>query len=311
MSTFFNRDSMWFGTIDSGTGQSNMRWIETPQTGADVSSTGMTAEAGLMNGGAYVRNSWDSHKTYQFSWGESASPQLASALQGYRNGSFGRGLIQFLDPMNYGTNLLPKRWADPSMAANYEAESLWFGQSPRTSPTGASPLDLPATSAIYDLEALGSPENPDGVDIGAALALPVPPGFSVGFGWVGESTSSSAGIIVGATGLTLSSGAGVAPPIDESSRQVINMTGVAGSRGGIITMALANLSDAVESVRLEAMTLRVAPPGEVLDTSGPWMSGQGHSGCRFVGNPTIVNYNGVGGGQRGVSCILREVGAWA
>lgn len=59
-----------------------------------------------------------------------------------------------------------------------------------------------------------------------------------------------------------------------------------------------------ESTSVYAMPIQ-GPAGE-----GPWYSGEGHSGCRFVGNPTVVNYNGVGGGQIGLSAIFTEVGAW-
>lgn len=143
MSLHNNPERMWFGT------EQKMGWIETPNTGADVSSLGMTAEDNLLGGGGYVRNSWDSHKVFQFSWGESASPQMASLLQSYRNGSYGRGLLYFHDPMHYHTNLLPKRWADPSMAVNFEAEPLIPDVWPTAVPVTSTANNYPIFAAQY------------------------------------------------------------------------------------------------------------------------------------------------------------------
>ena len=44
--------------------------------------------------------------------------------------------------------------------------------------------------------------------------------------------------------------------------------------------------------------------------SGDWYTGEGHSGCSFVGSPIVYNNTGVGGGQVSLSCELRETGAW-
>lgn len=43
---------------------------------------------------------------------------------------------------------------------------------------------------------------------------------------------------------------------------------------------------------------------------GPWVGGQGHSGCRFDGEPTYIEYTGVNGGQVGYAATFREVGSW-
>lgn len=306
MSTFYNRDKMWFGTI-SPTFSTNMRWIDTPNTGADVSSLGASAEETLVNGGGYARNSWDSHKTYQFSWGESTSPQLVSTIQGYRNGSFGRDLLYFIDPMTYGTNVLPKRWADPSMANNYEAESLWFGQSPRLTPTGSNSLGLPSQMATYDLEV-----NPSGADLGSALTVPVPPNFTAGVGWVGTTTTpGGAGVYVAASGASSTPFSPLTTPLARSGSSLMNNVVTFGPNGGLLIFALYNITASPQTISIAGITVRMAPPGETLNTSGPWMSGEGHSGCRFVGTPTVVNYNGIGGGQMGLSCVLKETGAWA
>ena len=42
-----------------------------------------------------------------------------------------------------------------------------------------------------------------------------------------------------------------------------------------------------------------------------WIGGQGHSGVRFIGKPTYVEYNGVNGGQVGFAASFVEVGSWS
>lgn len=303
MGLFNNRENMWIGTRDEQTGASRMFWVETPNTGADVSHQGQSAEATLLNGGGYARESWDSHKRFQFSWGESASPRLASQIQGLRNGSYGRGLIYFVDPMQYGLNVLPSRWADPSMAINYEAPSI----APNVDTTGIAAtltaLLLPARAAQLNL-----PANYNSVNIDGGILVPVPPGHQVTFGWNGGRTNANSGIRIATSGITGITN-GLVDPLPSNGAALTNVVGTAGSAGGFVRLYV--ITDASTSLlTINGMTMRIFEPGMAVDTSGPWTSGEGHSGCRFVGSPTLVNYNGVDGGRMGLSCTLKEVGSW-
>lgn len=172
-------DRMWFGT------EQKMGWIETPQTGADVSSLGRSENAVLENGGGVARNSWDSHKVFQFSWGNGATPSMVSLLQAYRNGSYGRGLLYFHDPMFYHTNLLPKRWADPSMAANYEAEPIIPDVWPTTTPIVATPANHPITQANYNVTSNYSSQSNNSEHF-----IPIPDGMTLVLGAVYSGTAT-------------------------------------------------------------------------------------------------------------------------
>lgn len=292
MSDFFNREQMWFGTEES------MRWIETPQTGADVSPLGFGTSATSLNGGGYVRNSWDSHKVHNFSWGESASPSLASLIHAYRNGSYGRGLIYFHDPMYYQTNILPRRVADPSMAVNYEAAPLIRDLWPRATPTGANANNLPVQTAIYDV-----PPEYDGMVGMDEIYIPIPPGFTFNFGAVYSSANAAARIYY----RTPSGKFTVAQTtLTATDLLPISIAGEPWVRIGIENTA----TSTTHAVSITAMMARLLPPGESPEPTTPWMGGEGHSGCQFQGNPTIVNYNGVNGGQVGIACTLVETGAW-
>lgn len=172
-------DRMWFGT------EQKMGWIETPQTGADVSSLGRSENAVLENGGGVARNSWDSHKVFQFSWGNGATPSMVSLLQAYRNGSYGRGLLYFHDPMFYHTNLLPKRWADPSMAANYEAEPIIPDVWPTTTPIVATSANHPITQANYNVTSNYSSQSNNSEHF-----IPIPDGMTLVLGAVYSGTAT-------------------------------------------------------------------------------------------------------------------------
>lgn len=288
MATFENVEYMWFGT------EARMSWVETPQTGAEVGSIGMGAEGVLLNGGGFARNSWASHKRYEFSWGDSADLRLASKIQGYASGTFGRGLIYFHDPMYYETNLLPKFWADPSMAVGFEAPSIVRNVDPTGSPLAANANDYPALSATYVL-----PSGYNSQTAGLELFIPIPPDMAL---VVGASYSGTPNVYV-------RSGAGT-----------VNLPRL--TLGGNVTSTVvvgqpwARLGfSGTGALTLNGMTARLIPalqagavPVEI--TQGPWMSGEGNTGCRFNGKPTLVNYNGVLGGQVGLAASLIETGAW-
>lgn len=247
--TFYNRDKMWFGTDDF------MQWIDTPNTGADVSNLGFSADSVMANGGGYVRNSWDSHKTYQFSWGESASLALAHAINAYRNGSWGRGLIYFHDPMTYGTNILPKRWADPSMAANYEAEPLIPDVFPTTIPAAPGPMGLPVTSATYPLTTGYSSQTNN-----SELFIPIPPGMTLLLGAIYTGGGKLYVRVDGNAPVDL-------PTLDAASitaGSAVNLK-VTGSKA---YLGVRNTTGAATSISIQAITGRLADSARVPDYMG-------------------------------------------
>lgn len=291
-------DRMWFGT------ERRMRWIETPQTGANVSPIGNSADGTLLDGGAFQKNSWDSHKTYNFVWPDSSDRDLASILHSYRDGTYGRGLIYFHDPMWYEINLLPKRWADPSMALDFEAPSLVSSIVPTRTTTSGGVLDLPVDSATYTFP-VGFVNDP-----ADALYFPVPPGYEANIGAIYDSTATTVGVII------QGSDSGVAArlaPLAPTSTTVTNasFSGESGFRIWIGTTATTPLA-AAASATLSGLTIRLTPisDDDTNISAGPWKGGQGHSGTRFNGAPTLINYTGINGGQVAVTASFTDVGGW-
>lgn len=298
---FQNVDQMWFGTRDF------MQWIDTPNSGAQVSPSGTFAEADLINGGAYVRSSSDSHKTFGFSWGSSADRRLSSVIRAYRNGSYGRGLIYFLDPMYYETNLLPQRWADPSMALDVEAPNLTGDRFvPTSAITAANGNGLPVRSAFYSfpLDA-----NYDGLRDGDSLFIPIPPGSELLLAAYYAQTGNAyikvrqAGVVGSTFNLARMA----------ASASVLNPTVLAGGPfGSYAELYLGtDTSGAASTLQIAGITARLRWPSSSADILDPfWYTGEGHSGCRFSADPQVYNNDGINGGHVSLSCQLTETGSW-
>lgn len=169
---------MWFGT------EQYMQWIETPQSGADSTPEEWAASGTLLNGGGYVNHSWGSHKTYNFSWSNTATREAAQTMKSYRDGSYGRGLLYFVSPLIYDTNVLPARWASPSMATQDEGFGHIYSLTPKALPvTGFEKNRYPVETASYTVPARGAQ-----YDERSALFIPIPPGMTLWIGAVYEAT---------------------------------------------------------------------------------------------------------------------------
>lgn len=287
----------YFGTID------RMMWFPAPKSGADMSPAAWEAGGVFLNGGAFQRHSWGSHKTYGFEWGESSSRQVAQIMKSYRDGTYGRGLIYFLNPHSYDLNVLPARWADPSMTLGFEGGSLVYGVDAEGPATSGDTNALPITSAYYDLSS---------IDVGwrgerEGVFIPIPSGYTLHLGAFHSVTGSGA-IFITPVNTNGSLGTEVAlTPVANNASEILPDS-IYGVRGVYLWIGKSAIGAA--SVTVAGMVARLAAPGETVSTVGPWSGGMGHSGCRFAGPPTYVPYSGVNGGQVGFAASFTEVGDW-
>ena len=160
----------------------------TPLQGAESSPSAWGADGTLLNGGGYGLHSWGSHKRYTYEWPQSSSPETAQMMKSYRDGTYGRGLLYFLEPGIYRTNILPAHWADPSMAIDNEAPSLVYGVDPTPVATsGGANLGLPITSAQYDLSSV-TPQSIPTPD--SSVFIPIPTGHTLFLGAFYSSTGT-------------------------------------------------------------------------------------------------------------------------
>lgn len=297
------RCGLWFGT------QNYMRWLPTPNSGADSSPTGWQEEGTLANGGGYSFSSHGSHKRFTYEWPTSSARETAQLMKSFADGSYGRGLLYFISPLIYDTNILPARVASPSMASGLEGGSLVYGVEPSITSVGVGKNLYPIYATSYNLQDyhVGFREEY------GAVFLPIPEGYTLhlgaaytrtGGGGVFVSPQTSPGV-VGAT-------VRLAELNPEGNYVVQNtFSGVAG-----VWLWVGKTSAGAASVTLRGMTGRLirsdARPFDIEKLrQGPWIGGQGHSGCEFLGKPTYVEYTGVNDGQVGFSASFIETGSWA
>lgn len=313
------RTNFWFGTIE------RMGWFPTPNRGADVSPEGWDAGGPLLSGGAYQFNSFGSAKNYSFEWPASSTRQHAQLMKSYSEGSFGRGLIYFLDPLTYLTNVLPAMWADPTMGIGDESFSLIPGVKPTGAPSSApADLMLPTREAVYDTS--DSTVSFDGsgnplLDDSNSVFIPIPEGFTLALGGVYSSSNADAGVYLSTVTKTGSvAGAYRLPPnpgtVTWSSLNDWRLQGLVSSHfSGVRIWVGSGVSSPGGVVSINGLSARLFPlstSSVTESTIGPanWIGGQGHSGCRFSGRPTYLNQTGVNGGQVSFAATFREVGSW-
>jgi hypothetical protein len=176
------RDCFWLATEERG------GWFRSPLRNADSSPQAWGEGGVLLNGGGYQYNSWGSHKVYQYEWGAATPFPYAQKLKSYFDGTYGRGLVYFYDPLIYQYNVLPARWADPSMALDNEGTGLVYGVEPTVATDDFDPTinDYPIRGVTYNLAttASGWRGRED------ALYLPIPEGYTLVLGAAGSTTGA-------------------------------------------------------------------------------------------------------------------------
>lgn len=296
----------WFGT------ERRMDWFPTPNRGADMSPSGWGESGELLNGGGYVFSSFGSHKNYSFEWPSSSRTEFAQLMKAYADGTYGRGLIYFQDCLMFETNVLPARVADPSMAIGYEGSTLVYGVQPSGVPQVSGPNNLPITAARYNLNTV----QPGFRKGAGGVFIPIPEGYTLLLGAF-YAHSGTGGVFYTPQNLQGNLGTAVRADSlpDTADTLVSSIIPWSPSVAGVWVW-VGKSSSGEAAVTLKALSGRLArteaPFLEKLSVAkGPWLPGQGHSGCKFEGKPTFVANGPVNGGQIGFAATFREVGSWA
>lgn len=302
-------------------------WFKTPLRGADSSPEGWGASGTLLNGGAYSVASWGSHKQYQYEWGASSTRQEAQFIKSLSDGTYGRGLIHFVEPTLYDQNILPARIADPSMALGDEGASFVYGVDP--SPVATNNWEknlLPTTSAYYNLSSTAA--NYRGVEDSTYVVIPE--GYTLFIGAF-YSVTGSGGIFAREVFGSGREGRDVRLTALSNTSDTVTSNYFTGLRAVRIWMG--KTASGAASVTATALIARLikttsvvvndagygedeygeGPYGGIDPTGiqdGPWIGGMGHSGCRFEGRPTFVSNTGVNGGQVGFAATFKEIGSY-
>ena len=259
----------------------------------------------LLSGGGYQSNSWGTHKNYTFEWSGASSLEAAQLMKSYRDGTYGRGLIYFIDPLTYERNVLPARLADLSMAVGDESASLVYNASPTPLSSGATVASgLPIGGALYNLGSVAA-----NIRANESTFIPIPAGYTLhltamysatGTGGIFATPQVSKGVLGTTARLTANAVSATSP-----ASHAFHSTNASGVR-----IWLGRTSTAASTVSAYAMIGRLVKTGRPAPT-GPWVGGMGHSGARFSAPPTYTANNGVGGGQAGYAASFREVGSWS
>ena len=274
---------MYFGTVE------RMTWIKAPALDAGLTKGSWGTEGVYLNGGGYVRRSATGHKRYEFAWNMAAQEDIYEIVD-YADGIYGEGLMYFLEPFAAESNCLPQYWAAPRLAAK-DAPPLVVGQKPTLVNTAANNYRYPTKSAVYTL---------DSGDSFASLWVPVPVGYTLHFGAHGSGTGSAA-VTIQADG----AGSPTAVTLLTSTTSALTNTTVSGASGATITV------QGTGNLTLAGMVAQVLPNSASAPT-GDFISGRGHSGCRFLaGQPTVTGYSAPSALDLvSASATLVETGAW-
>ena len=303
-----HRNGLWIGTKEYA------NFVPAPRRGASASSDSWSEDAIGKNGGGYVSQSLGRHKVYQYDWGRGTDRRYANFIQGLRDGVYGRGVIHFTDPTCYETNVLPPHWASPGMGLNFDAPPLVFRHKPEPFEFGKSDrANTPLVGATYrDLPYL------EDFSVEDACFVAIPPGMDFLFGSRYTTTSSSAGIWlfpVTKSGYTPGiENFQVIPNLDEVQPfRYLTSARVSGAEhSGVYIWVGRSGGEPQSSVSILDMVGMLVPSNTEIDwdterLDQPWYGGEGHSGCRIVGQPTI-DYDSKN--FTSISATFKEVGAW-
>lgn len=236
---------MWFGT------PTRMGWIDVPVSGADSSPDSWGAAGTTANGLGYALNSWGSHKVYNYEWRSSSTRQMAQKIKSYADGTFGRGLIYFLDPLAYDTNLLPARWADPSVTANQDGHSLVYGVDVQSLVSvGGEENGYPVYNSTYNMTGV----KPGFRGVEQSVFIPIPTGYTLVMG-ASYSSSGTSGVFVSPRTDTGATGTPVQlTPLDPDSKNVVEdrFFGVSG-----VYLWVGRLTDDPGAVSIRGMSARL------------------------------------------------------
>lgn len=284
------KDMMWFGN------RNYMQWVKAPAINYDSSKRGYASTATYLNGGAFVKRSATAAKGYNFTWTLKNRDEIR-AINDYADGVFGPGPIYFLDPFAMDKNLLPQFWAVPALG-NIDAPllaGLYDEDRPDVIPTTPNNGGYPFNTAIYNLAA---------DTLLSQVWLPCPAGYSLWFGAHGTATGTAGVSVTPTTGPTTTDDA-----IDLTLLSVLDDTRVDTQvNGDDYNGALLSLSG-VGTLNLSGLIAQCFP-NTVTPPTGGFISGQGHSGCSFVEEPTLTNYS-VGIDRAGIVANLVETEGWA
>lgn len=279
---------MWFGTFH------HSEWINRPEVGGDMSPKSWGEGGMFLSGGGFEISAPDAHREFSLEWdGVGNSVAEAARMQAYRDGAYSMApgdLFYFHDPLSYAVNILPKRWAQPSLMVR--TGRPWAV----SEVAGPGVRDLPLMGAHIKAGTADPVAPGPGV-----LFVPIPDGFTLDVA-VNQVSLSGHGVFV----RTVGSAGVLGAPLEFSGDTIKFFTG--SSNRGVLLYFKGEFD--VFGVRATLRDDSSPQYSDFRNISWRWHSGMGHSGCRFSGVPTYSPFRDTFGGLASYSVMFREVGDW-
>lgn len=278
---------IWFGTRDY------MRWIPAPAVANYAGgAANWSTRQNYLNGGAYVRNSFGSHREYSLSWNLRSQAEL-NPIVDFAQGMYGTGLIYWVDPFATYTNVFPKDWATPYLGALDGVNIADTADRPTLVPTSANPHGFPTQSAVFT----GVPNGTN-----KSAWIPIPPGHDLIVRAYGSENGGIIRFVARQDGVSTQIGWNEVTDISNGGRRFNG-----GPTGSWVEVFL-NTGAPTATAIVTGLMGRIVKEGE-SGAFDRFYSGQGNSGCRFEGMPQSSPYSAVMD-KIGMSAKLVEVGAW-
>ena len=268
---------IWFGTAERFT------QVNCPAYNARTSHEGWDSSGTFLNGGAYVKSSPTAHMVYEFDWNLAAHEDIR-AIVDYASKVYGEGPVYFYLPGVMNTNALPEYWASPVLGLRGEAWLKGATNTEMDTPTAfRSTHDLPlkgVRSVVTSATTLGS--------------FPVPAGMTAILTVWGRRVSGTGALTLAGATVNLTT---------TNARVRATVLGTTGT-------TMMAVSFGAGTFEIFGLVLQVIPTAQVnLIVDGAWVSGRGHSGCRFESRPSVNTYSAALD-KYGASARLIEAGAW-
>lgn len=270
----------WFGTRGFET------WIPTPAINPDYSRAGWSSgEQQGINGTGFVRESKSAHNTYSLSWTPTKSRDAIRVITDFADGVFdsqdGTNLIYWIDPMAADKNVLAQGWATPALGSedgiSLVTDTTGRGR-PKAVATPANTLRYPARAARYTLAATSRTLE---------QYIPIPPGMSAWVGIHGDAAAANILEVQPVNGYTMV-GTAVKPAVLGLEVTRVNAEFPSTLSTGIVLRFATPLP--ATTFTLYGLIVQILPTG-TAPVGGEFISGQGHSGCQFLGKPGKTPYS--------------------
>ncbi len=296
---------VWFGIPTE-----RMQWVPAPLAGAQSSNVGYVESMQLDNGGAALARSSGYHKRYEF---EFNAPLEGSdgldVFNKFASGFYGQGLIYFADPYIFERNLFPAHWASPGLVEQGWPE-IYYQSSNYVEPvftdTAANSYNQPPRT-MQQVTTLGS-TTPNARNY-ASCILPVPPGYTLHFGWSG-SVSGVGRVYYRTIDSTGAYGTPTAITALSATSATRMNTSIASSSAVAVQFYFGASSASTGQVDVTSMMAQLHPTGSSPTLTGDHIPGEGHTGLMFADDARVETYQYINPPRKALSTTLVEVGAW-